>query len=204
MDCQLPGLDGYEATRRIRILESSGAIAGSRHRSLPIVALTASATLEDRDRARSAGMDDHLAKPLDARRLLATVARHLATGALPETEEAALGKPQPGAVVDLEHALSRLQGNADLLSRLIVQFREEAASGRRLLRDAFARRDGEALAYAAHRLRGQSLSLDAEALATALSALEAVVARKDWSAIGALLAAAETEIDRLLDVLTHA
>jgi PAS domain S-box-containing protein len=203
MDCQLPGLDGYEATRRIRTLESSGAVAGSRRRPLSILALTASATLEDRERARSAGMDDHIAKPLDARRLLAAVARHLDTGAIPETADATSAPPKTGAVVDLQHALSRLQGNRDLLLRLIVQFRDEAASGRRLLGDALARRDGGALVYAAHRLRGQSLSLDAEALASALSALEVVASRKEWAAVGGLVAAVETEIDRLLDALTH-
>jgi signal transduction histidine kinase/CheY-like chemotaxis protein len=59
MDCQMPGVDGLEATRRIRILENS---AGAGRR-VPIVALTANTTAEDRERCRMAGMDDFLGKP---------------------------------------------------------------------------------------------------------------------------------------------
>lgn len=76
MDCQLPGIDGYEAARRIRALESFGGRAGDRPARVPILALTASATVEDMERARLAGMDDHIAKPVDARRLLAAIAEH--------------------------------------------------------------------------------------------------------------------------------
>ena len=68
MDCQLPGIDGYEAARRIRALESLGALGRGRGGRVPILALDgASAAVEDRERARIAGMPDgHIAKPIDA------------------------------------------------------------------------------------------------------------------------------------------
>jgi len=68
MDLRMPGLDGLEATRRWRLEEGEG--------RLPIIALTANASEEDRERCTAAGMDDYLTKPVDSRVLLATLSRY--------------------------------------------------------------------------------------------------------------------------------
>jgi CheY-like chemotaxis protein len=74
MDCQLPRVDGFEATRRIRAMEATQSFEGSpRSKRLPILALTACSTPENWERARVAGMDDLLAKPVDVRRLLSAI-----------------------------------------------------------------------------------------------------------------------------------
>jgi CheY-like chemotaxis protein len=197
MDCQLPGIDGYEATRRIRDLESSGTKGDRR---LPIVALTASAALEDLARASGAGMDDHISKPVDARRLLDVVATRIESR-LESREERGARKPA-SPIVDLARALSRLQGNRELLSRLILQFRQEAAAGLTRLRRSVSTRDRAAVAYGAHRLRGQSLSLDASALASELEVLEVGASRDPWLEIEGYLFAVERELDRVFDALT--
>lgn len=81
MDCQLPRVDGYEATRRIRVLEAERAFEGPpRRRRLPILALTACSRPEDLERALLAGMDGLVAKPVDAQRLLRTIGRHVSRG----------------------------------------------------------------------------------------------------------------------------
>ena len=71
MDCHMPRMDGYETTRAIRKLEKEG------HRHIPIVALTANAMKDERDRCISAGMDDYLAKPIRLTQLDSTLKRHL-------------------------------------------------------------------------------------------------------------------------------
>jgi two-component system, sensor histidine kinase len=72
MDCQMPGIDGFEATARIRAHERA-----TGQRAIPIVALTANALQGDRERSLAAGMDEHLAKPFDETRLRAVLVRHL-------------------------------------------------------------------------------------------------------------------------------
>jgi signal transduction histidine kinase/DNA-binding response OmpR family regulator len=200
MDCQVPGIDGYEATRRIRALEACAAAMSAR---LPIVALTASAALEDLERARVAGMDGHIAKPIDARRLLDVVARRIDTRLVGREGDLDDGVKAASGVIDLDRALSRLQGNRDLLSRLIGQFQEEAATGAARLRHGVRERDKAAVTYAAHRLRGQALSLDAGSLGSALEALENAVAHEAWPHVEGALAVADRELDRVLDALTH-
>jgi signal transduction histidine kinase/ActR/RegA family two-component response regulator len=73
MDCQMPVLDGIEATRRLRVHEQGAGLP-----NVPVVALTANAMPQDRQRCTAAGMDDHLAKPFKHEELAAVLRRHLA------------------------------------------------------------------------------------------------------------------------------
>jgi PAS domain S-box-containing protein len=195
MDCQLPVLDGYEASRRIRSLEASGDLAGAGRERLRILALTASATVEDQARARQAGMDDHIAKPVDAARLLSAIEALAGPPSVPPPPDRTESEGPP--VVDLTVALARLQGNRGLLERIIVHFRSEAAVGVRQLRQAVERCEKVALGYAAHRLRGQASSLDAEALVRALLALEREAASEAWEGAASSLLTVERELDRV-------
>jgi two-component system sensor histidine kinase/response regulator len=196
MDCQLPGLDGYEAARRIRALESTAALTGEKATRVPILALTASASVEDKERARLAGMDDHIAKPVDARRLLAAIAQRDFVSSRPRPD----ADPTDAPAVDLECALGRLQDNRLLLARMVEQFDGEVALARASLRDALTRRDADAVRYAAHRLRGQALSLEALPLAAALGKLEDAAPVRVWNVTSEAFERVDREIDR---VVTH-
>jgi two-component system, sensor histidine kinase and response regulator len=199
MDCQLPVLDGYEASRRIRALEASGEVAEVGQERLRILALTASATVEDQVRAREAGMDDHIAKPVDASRLLSAIAHHAGPPSAPPPPDRDRERPdsEGAPVLNLTLALARLQGNRGLLDRIIVHFRAEAAGGVRQLRHAVERRDKVSLGYAAHRLRGQASSLDAELLVRGLQALEREAATESWERAASSLLGVERELERV-------
>ncbi len=202
MDCQLPGIDGYEATRRVRALEASGSLGDLAR--LPIIALTASATKGDFDRSIEAGMDGHIAKPVDARRLLAEIAEKLrmrASQPPPSSPRALAHVRDAPRVADLGRALARIQGNRELLARLRVQFAQSAAELRTKLRTAVDLRDGKAASFAVHRLRGQAATFEAEALLARIAPFEQAVARASFVTAAAALHAIELELDRLLAVL---
>ena len=222
MDCQLPVVDGYEACRRIRALEASGGVARAGTRRLRILALTASATIEDQERARQAGMDDHVRKPIDARRLLTVLSEFAGSpserafrvpaprsagsrrsGAPEPMSGPDAGPDDPRPAVDLTPALARLGGNQALLDRIVVQFRIEAEAGRRQLRQGVERHDRASVAYASHRLRGQASALDAEPLVRALLTLERDAAAEHWHEASASLIAMEREAARVLAALGH-
>ncbi|MCW6508513.1 PAS domain S-box protein [Lichenifustis flavocetrariae] len=107
MDVQMPVLDGFSATRAIRAAQ-----AASGHVRTPIVGLTASAMHEDRERCRDAGMDVHVAKPIEWHRLFATIEEliYAARGTV-ETPAATAAAPGPLALdIDVLHALREVIG----------------------------------------------------------------------------------------------
>ena len=92
MDCQMPEMDGYEATRRIR---AHAAKLGAESEHLPIVAMTAHAMTGDRERCLAAGMDDYVTKPITVERLKEVIGRWLARQEESETAPATGARPRP-------------------------------------------------------------------------------------------------------------
>ena len=87
MDCQMPEMDGFEATGSIRAREARQSQAGDEPRPIPIIALTANAMQGDRKRCLAAGMDDYLSKPLDPDKMLAVIDKWLAETLRPEARK---------------------------------------------------------------------------------------------------------------------
>jgi len=189
MDCQLPVLDGYEATRRIRQLEAQGLVPGGAGGRVPIVALTATATKADLERCLAAGMDTYLTKPIDARRLLEVVASQK--------------RREPPRRVDLTRALLRMQGNRELLARIAAQFPGVAREADAGLRSALANRDVSGAAFLVHRLRGQAATFDAERLLAALAELDDAVRTERWPRADTALAGVQAEMEALAAVLAN-
>jgi CheY-like chemotaxis protein len=214
MDCQLPGMDGYEATRQIRALEREAEAPSPA--PLPVVALTASATREDLERCFEAGMNDHVSKPVDARRLLTLIGAYLSTEKLGTirgaTIQVARGRERERdretgtvPVADIAGAVERLAGDRALLVRLGTLFAAGAPAARDQLRAAVEGRESRQALFVAHRLRGQAATFGGAALARAVERLEDAVRLPDgeaWEAAKACLLIVESELERLLRVLS--
>ncbi|MBQ0945409.1 response regulator [Ideonella sp. 4Y16] len=170
MDLQMPVMDGYEATRRI--------LAHPQWRRLPVVAMTAHALVEERERCLAIGMVGHIPKPIDPPAMLRELARFLpahpaadaAIAAAAPIDEPGLPWPQwPG--IDLHTALARCGGET-LLRNGLAHFVEHIDSRDTSLSAQARDGAGPALAREAHTLKGLARQLGMGALADAAQALE--------------------------------
>jgi len=177
MDCQMPVLDGYAATRRWRALEAE---AGAPR--LPIVAMTANAMAGDRERCLEAGMDDYLPKPVSREQLENCLARWLprpegaAAIARPTERPAESATPamQSGALPILDASvLDELHEVAGVETASIVRlFLEDAPLLISRLEAASGTRDNDELREASHTLKSSSANVGAIALANAARRIE--------------------------------
>ncbi len=163
MDCQMPILDGYEATRRIR--------ANPSLQALPIIAMTANALAQDRDKCLAAGMNDHIAKPIDVLQLHRTLSRWLSANCAAAEPDAPDTGPTVG-VFDETAALARLGGNRDMYRRLKQRFFENQHDTLDKLLAAECEGRLDEMLHLLHTLRGLAGNLGAEQLANAARELE--------------------------------
>lgn len=170
MDCQMPVMDGFEATRRIRQME-----AGS-PRHVPIVAMTANAMEGDREKCLSVGMDDYVSKPINKARLQAVMEQF-------DKKSAQDGKfdLDPAALDELRSIPKDTGGS--LLDDLIKVFMEDAPVNMDKLRAALASGDLALTADRAHALRGSARLFGARAWSTALQEMETSAHQKDPTSV---------------------
>ncbi|MEO5345113.1 MAG: PAS domain S-box protein [Magnetococcus sp. YQC-9] len=179
MDCQMPVMDGFEATRRIRALEKFA--------SLPILAMTANAMAEDREKCLQCGMNDHIAKPLDVSQLFVTLARWIRRERQGETRRAepAIIESSPAASttselpelpgVDKAQALKRMGGSVNLLRKMIIRFRE--SQGEYISRLAERLKTGDLMTAIrdTHTLKGLAANIGAAELAAFAREVEEIL-----------------------------
>ena len=181
MDCQMPVLDGFEATREIRSLEAGGVLCHESGR-IPIIALTANAIRGDQARCLAAGMDDYLTKPFDDAHLIDLIGRYLepraAATATSETPEVAAASPEPmkqSSCFAVKECLGRCAGNLDLAKRLIGMLIDQAEREIPAIEKAVRNGDLPRAREIAHGLRGAAGNLGATTLHEALTRIEAAV-----------------------------
>ncbi len=169
MDVQMPEMDGIEATLAIRQRFGPD--------SLPIIAMTAHAYEQERQRCFDAGMNDHVAKPVDPAQLVAVLDRWLKPGqaapvaaARPMAAEGELPASLPP--FDLDAALLRLNGKRGLLRKLIADFGVKFGDTVPALRGAIGRGDWAEARRLAHTLKGVAGSLEIRAVAEAARLIE--------------------------------
>jgi len=171
MDCQMPEMDGFTATRAIRKLE----LISGRH--IPIIAMTANAMEGDREECLAVGMDDYLSKPVQIEQLEQTLRRWIPTAAASpkaQLSEAPVNQTTNDALDrSVLERLKFLQDDEhDYLGELITTYLESAPQLLSTLRGALAQGDTPAVQKAAHTLKGSSASLGALQLSEHCKALE--------------------------------
>lgn len=186
MDCQMPELDGFEATKQIREWEKTTG------RHIPIIAMTANAMSSDKEKCLAVGMNDYLSKPVtydkldsvlfkwvesdEAKNLAGVPAMHQPNKEIQGTETQPGGEP-----VDIA-GLSELLGTEEAgdVLMLFVNSTEDLIGQ---IHDASERKDGKLLREAAHQLKGASSSVGAMSIARACQELEACAKQEQWDAV---------------------
>jgi len=197
MDIQMPVMDGYEATRAIRKKQ--------KFKDLPILAMSASAMTHDQDEARAAGMNDHVAKPINVDTLMKTLLkwvehkkRDLPGGflkkvnAIQDTPNEIKLNDLPGISVQL--GLSRVAGNQKLYISLLSKFLRDFEDMVARIQASLAANDLPLAQRQAHTLKGVAGNIGAQGVQAAAMSVESAVAKQNLSKISHLLETLETEL----------
>ncbi|KAA0680923.1 DUF3369 domain-containing protein [Roseomonas genomospecies 6] len=198
-DCQMPEMDGFELTRRIRAEEESG----GRPR-LRIVAITANAMAGEAQRCLSAGMDDALSKPVEIGQLRRLLDRYLPSGAAPVQEDEVPSAPETagdaassaGPPIDVGVLATLFDGDMEFVAQLLQEFIVSNSASRDRLVAAHESGDWDAVRQAAHKLAGSSRTVGARDLAEVSDAIELACMDRRLDGIGALVARADRELGR--------
>lgn len=170
MDIQLPEMDGYQATVAIRNLEKGNDGHPPAKKKTPIVALTAHATEDDKQKCLEAGMDDFLTKPLQRGDLLQTVSKWLIPNETPsdlrQDNHAELYEREE-APVDFEKAIQEFGGQRDLVYSIIEEFSTDIKNQVEVINVALAKEDAVTIRKEAHSIKGGAANIHARQLSKA-------------------------------------
>jgi len=170
MDLQMPEMDGYQATAKIR--------SEPRFHSLPIIAMTAHATIEERERCLAGGMTDHVSKPIDPAVLFETVGRYYRPPSVffkgENASEISVAVPS-FAGLDTNDGLSRVAGNRKLYLNLLRQFAEQHGPAIPQISTLLDKGDFPLAERLAHTLKGVAGNIGAKTVQSAAGTLEKLI-----------------------------
>jgi CheY-like chemotaxis protein len=196
MDCHMPGLDGYEATRRIRHQARENP-ASSLH-SLRILAMTANAMEGDREKCIAAGMDDYLSKPVKLDELRTALDRFSKSRiATTVTGNTLSNEPMTASPINAKAIASIRElgepGEPDPLLELIDLFLADTPVALQSLRKACGDRDAALLKRVAHTIKGSCGNFGAQRMADLCQQVESAAKEEDFESAAELLPKVETE-----------
>ncbi len=217
MDCQLPEMDGYQATSHIRQ-------SGSKNADVPIIALTANALEEDKGRCLAAGMNDYLAKPFNKQQMIALLRQWLPelaaktyrnqvsgqSGLLPDVKPVANGNAgsisstevdiKPGeSLLDpvVIGQLLEMDKTGGFLARIVDAYLHKSPDDLKQVRAAVAQLEPEAIRRSAHSFKSSSGNLGAQGLVELCKKMELASSQADLADYSELLTEIEAEYDRV-------
>jgi len=204
MDCQMPEMDGYEATMFIRKLEET---EGGR---VPIVAMTAGAMPSDRERCMRSGMDDYLSKPVGHEQLRRVIASWIplalnsdVTEPMATPEQTTMSTDDSGESVPINLVeLRKLYGDDDLHD-ILKMFLGEATELLTLMRQQIDSRSDRELSATAHQLKGLSAVLCADNLTRLSLEIEQAAKRSAWEPMEGTLSALNEEFTKVKGFVTE-
>jgi len=190
MDCQMPVMDGFEATRRIR----GGA---ARNPRIPVVAMTANAMEGDREACLQAGMDDYLAKPIGAAQLAAAIARFLGQPHPSAQAEAPLPAAEDEGIFSAARMLEHFGDDEGIARMMLTELQQDLPERIDSLAAALAAADAATARREAHTIKGLAAGAGAAMLAeTALRIEKLCRERAEPAAAQAGIVAMRTAFDR--------
>ncbi|MEI6127140.1 MAG: response regulator, partial [Pseudomonadota bacterium] len=205
MDCQMPEMDGFEATKEIRKNEN-------KLRSIPIIAMTANAMQGDRERCLEAGMNDYLSKPVNPMDLAGMLERWLPEGEEEGSKfkvqssrleaEGSKVKEQDPAVFDRASFLGRLMGDEELAVIIGKGFLDDMPIQIEKLAAAVNAEDAHQAEQQAHRIKGAAANVGGEALRETASKMEQAGKDGNLEALRTLLPELETRFGELRKAMT--
>jgi len=172
MDMQMPEMDGLEATLIIRNPES-----GVLSPNIPIIAMTANATAEDRKKCEDAGMNDYISKPINPDELLAVISKQLSVDSKQlsvnseqlseenKTDNCLLFTDNCSEIFDYQELLNRMGGDEDFVKAVIKDFPAYLSSQIKKLKTALNEKDSENIRFHAHTIKGMCANVSAHGLA---------------------------------------
>jgi len=193
MDCQMPVMDGYQATRKLR--------QDPRYSSLPVIAMTANAMVGDKEKCLDAGMNDFIAKPIDVAQLFGTLARWIAP-AMPQDMAEVVAQPEAElpviAGLKMAEAMRRVGGNAALMRKLLERFVETQFDAMQRIVAAIENNQLETAIREAHTLKGLAGNIGAGGLADSAARVEHLLSLGSHDGLPQALAACTLALDELV------
>lgn len=200
MDIEMPGMDGLEATRRIRNGE-----AGEEVQNVPIVALTSHSGPEVREDADEAGMNDFVTKPIDFYDLAALIERVVpeSAGAAAPPKEIEMAAGRGELLLDWKAALRRFGGDEALLRDLAATFASEMPGNIEALKKALANGDFQKLATQAFDLNNAAAMVGAQTIVQLAANLERTAEEKNTEESRQLIARIDHDFEMVKEKLIH-
>ncbi|MDP4027796.1 MAG: response regulator [Gallionella sp.] len=199
MDCQMPVMDGFEATRKIR--------EDTRFAHLPILAMTANAMAGDKEKCIECGMNDHIAKPIDVDQLFITLGYWIRPKAPVAQSSAELKIAKAAkddevpyiAGLETDKALRRVGGSVKLLRKLLNRFSENEGDVIKRIKAAIENNDASTATREAHTVKGLAGNIGAIKMAECAGVVEDMLRRGESDGLALVLDAMEQELATLLE-----